>query len=172
VTSNDNINDPENSEPRDENSDSSPFGFSLDPEAISGMLNDMMGSSQLNFASGISGLGGGPESSPMGIAQRVAADIAAREIEDDALDEEQEAPASQQDPMAEIMNIMALLASPPTKTAAIVALRFIQQHNPTFLNKRAQMMFLLCLSSLPTESHGHTITSHQCRVPSKRRQRV
>ena len=119
MTSNDNINDPENSEPRDENSDSSPFGFSLDPEAISGMLNDMMGSSQLNFASGISGLGGGPESSPMGIAQRVAADIAAREIEDDALDEEQEAPASQQDPMAEIMNIMALLASPPTKTAAL-----------------------------------------------------
>ncbi|MFN8016206.1 MAG: zinc-dependent metalloprotease [Acidimicrobiia bacterium] len=100
---NDNPNDDEN-----ENQ----FGFNIDPESISGMINEMLSGSAFSMGQNMQG-------GPMGIAERVAADIASKEIEDGAVDQNEIATPSQQDPMLEIMNIMSMLSTPPTKTLAL-----------------------------------------------------
>lgn len=121
-----NDNDSNNPDPNEQN----PFGFGFDPEALSSMINNMMGSSQMNMG-GLPGMGG-QENGPMGIAQRVAADIAARELEDDAEITDEQPDPSQQDPMAEIMSIMSLLATPPTTAKALTV-------DSSFTNRCAQI---------------------------------
>lgn len=105
MTSNDNTNndfDPD----RDPNQ---PFGF--DPEALSGMISNMMSGSAFGFSPQTQG--------PLEVAQRVAADIAAREVEDDP-ELEDEPQEQQQDPMAEIMQLMQLMSMPATnKTLSV-----------------------------------------------------
>ncbi len=123
---NDNFNN-DNNDPNEQNA----FGFGFDPEALSGMINSMMGSSQMNMGS-LPGMSG-PENGPMGIAQRVAADIAARDIEDDVdMNDEEPAPPQQTDPMAEIMNIMSLLSAPPVVAQALAI-------DPNFSQRCAQI---------------------------------
>ncbi len=115
VSNNDN-NDNFNNE--DDEFGSNPFG--LDPEAISGMLNEIMSSGTLNFASGLGGMFNPLSDGPMGIAKRVAADIASRDIDENQISDSEEIhPSNSQDPMAEIMGIISMLSSPPQNTLAL-----------------------------------------------------
>ena len=109
----DNLNNEDN-----QNDPNNPFGFNFDPEAMSSMINNLISGSQPGFAAGMSGAA---QEGPMGIAQRVAADIASRDIEEDKeLESEVEPdPAQAPDPMVEIMNIMSMLSAPAKKTNAL-----------------------------------------------------
>lgn len=105
----------------DENIDpNNPFGFSFDAESLSGMINDLVSGSGMGMIGGIPGMGS--NDGPMGIAQRVAADIAARDLENESEEElvaEENQSTAKTDPMAEIMGILSMLSSPPTKTNAL-----------------------------------------------------
>ena len=112
---------PENKDDSNDNEDSSnQFGFNLNPEDISSMINNLMSGSQMGFAGAMPGMGG-QDNGPMSIAQRVAAEIAGREIEQDPnLDDQEEiGNAAPSDPMAEIMNIMTMLSAPPVVAQAL-----------------------------------------------------
>lgn len=108
-----NPNDPNNADDEFNNFDPNSFGFNADPESVQSMLNSLLNqSSGFNIA--------GANTTPMVIAERVAADIAARDI--DTNPEEPESGSSNetnQDPMAEIMNILSMLSAPPTTHAAL-----------------------------------------------------
>jgi putative hydrolase len=98
-----------NFDDENENNSQNPFGFDFDPSAFSGMINDMMGqASSFGFA------GANQSQGPMDIAQRVAADIASREVDDMGENPPETAEANNGDPMAEIIQIMTLLATPPS----------------------------------------------------------
>lgn len=113
--------DNQNDNEENTNDPNNPLGFSIDPESISGMINDLISSSHAGVTGGLPGMGVGGNDGPMGIAQRVAADIAARDIERDTeiQSDSQTDQATQQDPMEEIMGILSMLASPPTKIQAL-----------------------------------------------------
>jgi len=104
-----------------ENDDNESNPFGIDPEAISGMINEMMSGGGMGFTSGLGGMVNPLGDGPMGIAKRVAADIAAKEIDKDHEDDDSASPDApgQQDPMAEIMGIISMLSSPPQNTKSL-----------------------------------------------------
>lgn len=85
------------------------------------MINEMMSGGGMGFTSGLGGMVNPLGDGPMGIAKRVAADIAAKEIDKDHEDDDSASPDApgQQDPMAEIMGIISMLSSPPQNTKSL-----------------------------------------------------
>jgi putative hydrolase len=104
---------PQNNNPDDFNfndpgdNSQSPFG-NFDPGSLPAMFSEMFSGSAFGFSPQAQG--------PMEVAQRVAADIAARDIEQEEMDnlENEDQPQAAQDPMAEIMQLMQLMATPGT----------------------------------------------------------
>lgn len=99
------------------------------------MLSEMISGSQFGFTPGAAGGAQNLDMGPMGIAKRIAADIAARDIDDDVQDEEleEEAQPGATDPLAEIMNIMSIMSTPPNAIDALeVDARFTDRCNQIF----------------------------------------
>lgn len=105
----------------DDKNENNPFGFNIDPQSFSSMINNLMSGQGVGFTSPLGAMGGVTQDGPMGIAKRVAADIAAKELDTEI--QESSAPFDQneqsQDPMAEIMNIISMLSTPPVAANAL-----------------------------------------------------
>ncbi len=88
----------------DEESQNNPYGFDFDPNALSSMFSEIFNNQGAGgFA--IPNLNQGP----MEVAEKVAADIASKEINENEIIENAEG-SPVQDPMAEIMQIMKIMA--------------------------------------------------------------
>ncbi len=108
----------DNSSENNEN-ESNPFG--IDPEAISGMINEMMSKRGMGNPTGVGAMNNPMGEGPMGIASRVAAEIASKEIDDTlGIEDTEDVEANtSQDPMVEIMGIISMLSSPSQNTKAL-----------------------------------------------------
>jgi len=144
------VNPPENNNFDNEENEPNPFG--IDPEAMSKMINEMMSSGSMGFASGIGGMVNPMGDGPMGIAKRVAADIASKDIDQNQLDDPTgEEDLSQQDPMTEIMGIISMLSSPPQNTKPLGVDKVFQD--------RCEQIYPAAQSYVAREAKAESITA-------------